>query len=247
MTKINERLLIEKPKHFAAVDGCKGGWCVIAQVDGNVITKVVEHLEVFLSNYPQIEMVFIDIPIGLASQDYERSIDAVLRSKLPGKTSSVFTPPCREALETNVYKEANLINKSVTGKGLSIQAFYIGQKIKEIDQLIRSNQFKAVFIESHPEFCFKQLNHNEVILAKKTSIQGVAKRLNILKAHKANYVEIYEHLLNSFKRKTIKKDDILDALSIYACSELAKQLMLLDSQQTQDAKGICLGILDSRL
>ncbi len=247
MTEINDCLLIEKPKDFAAVDGCKGGWCVIAQVEGNVITKVVKYLEEFLSNYPQIEMVFIDIPIGLSSQDYERNIDRTLRSKLPGKSSSVFTPPCREALEANDYNEANIINKRITGKGLSIQAYYIGEKIKEIDQLIQSHKFKAVFIESHPELCFKQLNQNQVLRSKKSTQEGINDRIKVINTYKKQYFDLYEQFLNTFKRSTAKKDDILDAISIFCCICEASQLRLLTTSLSMDLKGIKFQLLDVNL
>ena len=57
----------------------------------------------------------------------------------------------REALEAPTYQLGNQINKSISGKGISIQAWNIGHKIKEVNQFLsQSHLYQKKMSESHP-------------------------------------------------------------------------------------------------
>ncbi|QSS97016.1 DUF429 domain-containing protein [Psychroflexus sp. ALD_RP9] len=243
--KLNDGQIFKTDKvNFITVDGCKGGWCIIGKINAKFIYEVSEKLEDFLKNHPEIEFVFIDIPIGLSSANFNRTIDQNLRRKLKGKTSSVFSPPCREALNKSAYREANQTNKEITGKGLSIQAYNISSKIKEVDQLILSKKFNCEYFEVHPELCFKYLNSGNVVLSKKSTIEGVEERLNLISKINLQYVEIFQSLKSNYPRKVLKQDDILDSLAIICCLHKTDRIRFIPTDQKFDSQKLRLSIID---
>jgi predicted RNase H-like nuclease len=217
--KVNK---LEKER-IAGVDGCPGGWFML-YYDGS------QYHDVLSSNVDQLvgamagrTSVWIDMPIGLGSADVERTVDQLLRKAIPGKSSSVFTPPCREALNENSYEEANRTNREITGKGLSVQAWNLAPKIRDLDRWIRNNPNKEIhFYESFPELCFKALNGGSAIIAKKTSPTGLEMRLNAIKSTDPNLARLYEKLIQKYSRSKLRRDDILDAMSMLLCNKLSK-------------------------
>ncbi|SHE29546.1 Predicted nuclease (RNAse H fold) [Psychroflexus salarius] len=243
--KLKDRQNFQTDKiNFITVDGCKGGWCIIGKINGQLIYEVIDKLENFLKKHPEIEFVFIDIPIGLSSANFKRTLDQKLRQKLKGKTSSVFTPPCREALKKITYREANQSNKEITGKGLSIQAYNIGPKIKEVDQLILSNKFNCEYYEVHPELCFKYLNNGNTVLSKKSTVEGAEERLSLISQINHEYFEIFQSLKSNYPRKILKQNDILDTLAIICCLEKVKEIRFISTDQKFDSQNISLSILN---
>lgn len=59
----------------------------------------------------------------------------------PGRGSSVFPVPCRQAVHSETYHEASKINKEVLGRGLSKQGWGIVPKIREVDAFVVNNKF----------------------------------------------------------------------------------------------------------
>jgi predicted RNase H-like nuclease len=196
---------------YLGIDGCKYGW-ICAQLKNEAISlKLIEHIhEIKKLNS---ELIFIDIPIGLGDQFTRRTIDFKLRKLLSKKRkSSVFTPPIREALEAPTYQLGNQINKSISGKGISIQAWNIGYKIKEVNQFLSQNHsYQKKMSESHPELCFELLNNGPLNHSKKT-LMGMEERINIIKS----YINISFKEIRDFakycKSDKAKMDDIIDAV-----------------------------------
>ena len=196
---------------YLGIDGCKYGW-ICAQLKNEVISlKLIEHInEVKNSNS---KLIFIDIPIGLGDQFCSRTIDFKLRKLLSKKRkSSVFTPPIREALEASTYQLGNQINKSISGKGISIQAWNIGHKIKEVNQFLSQNHlYQKKMNESHPELCFELLNNSPLHHSKKTLL-GMEERITIIN----RYINISFQEIKDFAKKCksdkAKMDDIIDAV-----------------------------------
>ena len=196
---------------YLGIDGCKYGW-ICAQLKNEAISlKLIEHIhEVKNLNS---ELIFIDIPIGLGDQFNSRTIDFKLRKLLSKKRkSSVFTPPIREALEAPTYQLGNQINKSISGKGISIQAWNIGRKIKEVNQFLSQNHlYQKKMSESHPELCFELLNNGPLNHSKKT-LSGMEERINIINS----YINISFQEIRDFakfcKSDKAKMDDIIDAV-----------------------------------
>ena len=199
------------------IDGFISRWCVCFIDSSNQVT---------ISTHSNIENVvgllndncrtFIDIPIGLSSKSIHRKIDQELRKKLPhGKKSSVFTAPCRQAVRANNYTKAKEINKKILTKSISIQSWNISNKIKEVDEFLIKNKNKQLKIhESHPEFCFINLNNGIPLKNNKKTMQGVKERVSILSKFIKNTEDILEKNYTKYKNEKIKRDDILDAISL---------------------------------
>lgn len=198
-------------KVYLGIDGCKYGW-ICAQLKNEAISLT---LFGHINEVKKVDSqrIFIDIPIGLSDQFNTRTIDFELRKLLSKKRkSSVFTPPIREALEAPTYQLGNQINKSISGKGISIQAWNIGHKIKEVNQFLSQNRFyQKKMSESHPELCFELLNNGPLNHSKKT-LSGMEERIKIIN----EYINISFQEIRNFgkecKSDKAKLDDIIDAI-----------------------------------
>ena len=196
---------------YLGIDGCKYGW-ICAQLKNEAVSLTLfGHINEVKKLDSQ--RIFIDIPIGLSDQFNTRTIDFELRKLLSKKRkSSVFTPPIREALEAPTYQLGNQINKSISGKGISIQAWNIGHKIKEVNQFLSQNRFyQKKMSESHPELCFELLNNGPLNHSKKT-LSGMEERIKIIN----KYINISFQEIRNFgkecKSDKAKLDDIIDAI-----------------------------------
>lgn len=155
------------------VDGCRGGWvvaCIVAAADAGVWQGGAEvvPLALSLAVIPRLAesallhdaaCITIDMPVGLASRAVPRprSCDRLAREMLgPGRGTSVFSPPCREALSSASYREALEINRAVLGTGISKQTFNITAKMREVDEWLASGPptLRERVAEVHPELSF---------------------------------------------------------------------------------------------
>lgn len=85
-----------------------------------------------------VDLVGIDMPIGLLDGDEPRHAEALARRRLPpGRKSSVFPTPMRAACEATTWAEANALNKAACGRGLSHQGLGL-TAILEVDAWLRS-------------------------------------------------------------------------------------------------------------
>lgn len=220
----------------AGIDGCRKGWIIILWSDGVYTFGVYEHFSELMNAHPEVERMLIDIPIGLGSVSVTRTVDALLRQELKGRSATVFTPPCRAAAYLTQYQASNKENRRITGKGLSIQAFNICDKIRAVDHYLRTNNLHEKIIESHPELCFKYLNQGKVVLSKKATPEGASERLMILEKYEPNIRQLFEQILQTTLRKDVKKDDVLDAICLCLANRLAgeKHLYYLEGEQKMD-------------
>lgn len=192
--------------YLAGVDACHAGW-VAFMVELPTRTTVVQVIDVttLLGKRPSdLAFVAIDIPIGLL--DSSRACDKAAR-KLLGQPrgTSVFAAPCRAAINATDHDAANSTNLQITGRGLSIQAFGIASKIKEVDDAITPECQKWVY-EVHPEVSFWALAGKRPMNYKKKSAAGVEERLKLLRNP---FPEIDQHLQT--RPSGVAKDDLLDA------------------------------------
>lgn len=153
------------------LDVCPGGWAGICWsgtkvvgVFGTTVVSVVERATVAIDNAP-IAVIGVDMFVGLP--DYSvRQADALARFAIGPRRSSVFTAPSRTALEATTYAEALAINRQMTGRGFSAQAFAMRKKALEIDRFV--HDLKVPLIEVHPEVTFAQMNGEPLLFSKKT-------------------------------------------------------------------------------
>ena len=140
---------VEASVLVAGVDGYRKGWVAVS-LDPSGDVQVSTHSTFAEVLSLQARVIAVDIPIdppGLGA----RPADAGARAFVGGRASSVFPTPPRAALEARTFAEANEIARTITGKGISQQAFALGRKILEVHSLADVDER---VIEMHPEVSF---------------------------------------------------------------------------------------------
>lgn len=235
---------------FLGIDGCRAGW-VAAFINNNnkihisIYKNIIELWEIF----KKANLIFIDIPIGLVdshTKEKVRNCDSNARKLLGLKRgSSIFQTPSREALRSFNYKDACKINKSITGRKISIQTWNICKKIKEVDDFL-SEIKKAISIikESHPEICFYALSGNPMVFSKK-DINGVFERKNIIKKFIPDLDFILDRTLAKYNQNQAKIDDLLDCLVLAISAKLgfkSDNISKIPKAEQIDSKGFIMQI-----
>ena len=225
------------------IDACRMGWCVIGEINSSLVWGCYKSIKEVEQAFPAVETILIDIPVGLSSLKFERTIDIKARQYLKNRKSSIFSPPCREAVYTNPYQAALKLNRQVIGKGMSIQAYNLSPKIKEIDEWLDSKPEHIRVFEAHPELCFKSLNKTIDLQFSKHDKAGVIERQEVLFAYDVKLLPIYKTLMKSYKRSEVKPDDILDAMSLFATSHVEGRLLYLQDENSIDETGKSVGMV----
>ena len=163
------------------IDGCRSGWLVVSSESKAQFTcKIHSSLENILLEIPKEHQVLIDVPIGFP-QENSRHCDILAREKLGPRRSSVFLPPCRDALYASNDQEACEINLKISGKKISIQTWNIGNKMREADQFLQNHQeLLPLWREAHPELAFQNFNNGVSLTFSKKSFEGHLERIKIL-------------------------------------------------------------------
>jgi predicted RNase H-like nuclease len=150
------------------VDACRAGWVGIALSGGHVQAyqrrTIGELVDEVAADGP-LEVVAIDIPIGLPDNSRRRA-DVEARAAVGGLASSVFMTPVRGALDFPDHGSASEHNRARTGDGMSIQAFGLLPKVREVDHWLHDAPCRVV--EVHPEVSFAALNGRHLAVRKKT-------------------------------------------------------------------------------
>ena len=231
---------------YIGVDGCKAGWFFVAIGTGDDAEfGIFESIEKLFNTYSDAKSILIDIPIGLPFKG-PRACDIEARKILgKSKTSTVFPPQCREALAAKTYEEACEINKKVLGKKISLQAYHISKKIKEVDDfLLTYPKARQIIRETHPEICFWSLANGKSMNYTKKKAQGFDERLNLLQQNFSHSKEIVNTALERFKRKDAAKDDILDSIvATIVASTPGSKLGTIPETPEIDAMGLPMEIV----
>lgn len=231
---------------YIGIDGCKSGWCVcMVGNDGTIDFRVFSRL-VDLNNIACEKMrVWIDMPKGIGDEQMRRNVDYQLISMLkPVRHHSVFIPPFREAIAQSTYNAAKDVQRVITGKAISIQAWNIVPKIREVDDFIQKNKrYESCFDESHPEFCFYKLNGGNHLKYPKKLTEGQEERLEILSRYHGGVNEVFKTCMQTHKRKDVKADDIIDAICLaISCFVSKGKGAYLINNPLIDSKGIAMRI-----
>jgi len=219
----------------AGADGCRTGWVVCRRdTDGTLDIRVVKALADACEG---LSILAVDMPIGLTDSPRPgRACEGEARKLLPGKISSVFPTPCRPALACTTYARANATSKKL-GAGLTQQTFHLFPKLREIDDLLRTQRrLRRVVYEAHPELAFARMNKGRPVLSKKRQTDGYAERRKLLAKH-------------GFKTKVDRlpgaaRDDILDAIAVCRTATLiaAGTATRLGPAATRDRHGLPMNI-----
>ncbi|TPK89107.1 MULTISPECIES: DUF429 domain-containing protein [unclassified Mesorhizobium] len=216
---------------LAGVDGCKAGWIAVhRELDKPPSVSVFPSFQSLLDALPNAT-VAVDMPIGLPdfSRKGGRGPEALVRPLLGARQSSVFAIPSRAALYADTsdfttieaWHAAHRLASAVAlatsdpPRGVSIQAFGIFSKIREIDQLLISRpDLRGRVFESHPEMAFCQLNGGTAMaLPKKikgaVNPAGMKERKALLCRH--GYEKAF---LDQAAPRGAASDDFLDAAAM---------------------------------
>lgn len=159
------------------VDGWRGRW-VGALLEGRTVTLLALPDVAAVLAVPDVEVVGIDMPIGL-SDDGARACDRAAKALLGRAGSSVFAAPVRAVLATDDYAEARALSVAATGgTSLSAQAFQLVRSIRSLDDALGDPPSERV-VEVHPELAFR-LGLGGVADPKVTA-RGLAQRVAALR------------------------------------------------------------------
>jgi len=229
---------------YIGVDGCKAGWFFVCLgPEEEIIFGDFSTIEKLWQQYGNsATSILVDIPIGLPSEDNPtRRCDTEARRILgPKRQSSIFPPPCREALNTGSYQAACQVNQEITGRKISRQAWGIAPKIREMDEFLRQYPEALKCIrETHPEVCFWALNSGKAMPHSKKSEKGFEGRLDILKSRLPKSGAVVKAALGRYLRKNVTRDDVLDALILALTGFVAGgKLSAVPEVPEEDASGL---------
>jgi predicted RNase H-like nuclease len=214
------------------VDGCKAGWIAVRRDPGaQPSVAVFPSFLALLDALPADAIIVVDMPIGLPdfSRKSGRGPEALVRPLLGARQSSVFAIPSRKALYAQTdgvttaeawyaaHRQASEVAKATSDppRGVSIQAFGIFAKIREIDGLLIARpELRHRVFESHPEVAFCRLNGDQAMrLPKKikgaVNPAGMAERKALLGRHGYD-----QGFLDRTPPRGAAADDFLDAAAM---------------------------------
>lgn len=200
----------------AGADGYSAGWAVVLfdVVQQRVRRRLVPSFAEVV-DLPEAPVVLgVDMVIGLPDQAVRggRACDRAARRLLGrARGSSVFSPPARPALSATSYEDALARNRahSPDGIGLSIQAYHLLPKMREVDALLTPARQERV-VEVHPELSFLAMNGGAAVPSKHTP-EGRAIREHLLAA--ALFPDAVA-AVDAIATSTAKADDWLDAHAV---------------------------------
>ncbi|MFC1968877.1 DUF429 domain-containing protein [Chloroflexota bacterium] len=210
-----KRSFVERKMIYVGVDSCKAGWFAVKLIEqSHWEVNVFRDMHSLWNNCKNASLILIDIPIGLVKEDFnERTCDKDARNLLgPNRGSSVFPVPCRDAVYADVIEASNINNK-LTNRQLSKQVLGIIPKIRQVDQLLTSNNMAKLRIrEVHPELCFWALNYRNQMVFNKKDRRGIQERKEVLFPRYPLCELIFKYAEHTYHRKNVARDDILDAM-----------------------------------
>jgi predicted RNase H-like nuclease len=158
------------------VDGCRNGWVAVIQFPGaDPVARVFPRFGDLLAFLPPDAVIAADMPMGLSDFTNRggRGPESLVRPFLGERQSSVFSIPSRAAVYADTekfttvgrwyeaHRKASAVARATSDppRGVSIQAFGIFPKIREIDAILRADpDVRLRVYESHPEVAFWRLN-----------------------------------------------------------------------------------------
>ncbi len=191
------------------VDGCPGGWVAIEwdTAERTLTPRVYASIAALLDAHADVEAIGIDIPIGLA-EGVPRGADVAARRVLGPRRSSVFPAPDPRLLGAATYAEAAALARSLSGKGITVQAFGIFPKVAEVNRALIPDLQGRVF-EVHPEVSFWALAGRPMAHAKKRP-EGYEERRRLLSDELG--IEIWSRAEARAVARPAGADDVLDAV-----------------------------------
>jgi predicted RNase H-like nuclease len=236
---------ITKTPIYFGLDGCRAGWfCCGIDKQGKFAFSVLENINEIEPYLNQARLILVDIPIGLPWQaNPVRECDTAARKVLAPRGSSVFPAPARSALYKSSYREGCDENRRVLKRGLSVQSWNIGPKVKETDEFIRRVKPGNKIREMHPEVAFWALNQQQLLRHSKKTKEGLEERLAILSRHYPKASACFNEARGQYLKKEVASDDIVDAMVGAVTAMQHPRLSTLPENPPGDEEGIPMEIV----
>jgi predicted RNase H-like nuclease len=210
------------------VDACPGGWVAafLRSVDDAGHVETFTHFAGLLTVSPAPAVVAVDIPIGLPERAGAggRAAENAVRPLLGARQSSVFSVPARAAIYEMDYAAScrTALATSVPPRKVSRQLFNIAPKVREVDEVLRTNPAWAESVyEVHPELAFWRLNGERALLEPK-KVKGRPYQAGLILRRKLLLSAcLPPALVHACPPKGTAEDDLIDAL---ACATVARRL-----------------------
>lgn len=243
------------------VDGCPAGWIAVWQDGGEPGVRVFPAFAELIAAFADDATITVDMPIGLPefTRHGGRGPEALVRPLLGQRQSSVFSIPSRAAVyaETAAFttvaewyaahRRASDAARRTSDppRGVSIQAFGIFGKIREIDELLRERpDLRVRVIESHPEVAFMRLNGG-LPMSMPKKIKGMVNPAGMAERKALLCRSGYEQAFLDRRPPTgAKSDDFLDAccMMLVAGRILRGEALSYPDPPGRDAYGIPVAI-----
>lgn len=158
----------------AGADIWKGRWVVVVLLDGRfsaafVAPTVADALE----RLPDVDVLGVDIPVGLPGPGQRRPADDLARKVVGPRWASVFSTPSQDMLEAVSYGEARRLGS------ITAQAYGLARHILAVQPVARADPRVH---EVHPEVSFATANGGRPLAWSKTTWNGLNQRRRILAA-----------------------------------------------------------------
>ncbi|MGL5116305.1 MAG: DUF429 domain-containing protein [Beijerinckiaceae bacterium] len=214
----------------AGADGCPPGWAVVLMdLDAERPPEFFVSADFAeLLRHPTLPgLIAVDMPIGLPETVGAggRGPEAELRPHLGERQSSVFSIPSRSSVMAESFEaacEASLATSDPPRK-ISIQAYNLFPKIRQIDALLRADAgLIRIVHEVHPEGAFMVMNGREPLDEPK-KVKSVSHQPGVdLRKRLLNEVAGFPmEFLDRKPPKGVGIDDFLDAC---ACAHVAGRI-----------------------
>ncbi|HEX6873519.1 MAG TPA: DUF429 domain-containing protein [Micromonosporaceae bacterium] len=191
------------------VDGYAGGWVAVELHGGEFVRAWCAGTLATLLGQVPADAVGVDMPLGLLGSGW-RSADLHAAAALGARRSSVFRVAPRPVWAAGSHQEASSLCRELTGAGLSMQAWRLGEKILEAEAY-RATGAHELF-EVHPELVFAGLAGAPLRFAKKTWNGQAARRALLAGVG----IELPGDLGPA---GVVPVDDVLDAAAVAWCAD----------------------------
>ncbi|MCY3863439.1 MAG: DUF429 domain-containing protein [bacterium] len=229
----------------AGVDGTRGGWVMAttSTIPGSPVEfwLSTSFAEIWArARKRRLLAVAIDMPIGLPDKVRRRS-DREAKDLLGPRRSSLFWTPSLYLLESADHTRANKLSKRVTGQGLSIQAFNLLPKVREVRGVLSpadlAPQAQPQAAEVHPETSLAVLAGKPMSISKHRR-GGIAERFAALEPE---FDRLQWELVH--KERPCELHDLIDATAAaWTARRMAAGTAMILGQGEVDATGYPMAI-----
>lgn len=164
---------------IGGVDGVPTGWvvCVLSGTGRarEVTWQVLPDAAAVLAATAGCDAVGVDIPLAVPPGARRRDAEVEAAARLGRARASLFPTPPAPVLDAASYEQACAAAREVTGKKISLQAWYLVPKIRDFQRV----DLPPSTVEAHPELSFRTLAPAVGFASKKTA-RGAGQRVAAL-------------------------------------------------------------------